>query len=200
LVLGSAAIAAIVMRFVPAGWLPLLTADYLCGFFLLAGVSLAAGLAYLGRPAIPALPSLAIFWRTVVLVTAAIVPFALVAQASWLNLVLVGPRRWLVAVIFPVWLAYFLAADSLYRTRPAHSYFLAWVSSTVVTIVVLLAAVFLLRAPFFLLLLAPALMPVLLWLGLYGHWLRSRTQSPWPLACVGAALLAWLTAAVFPIV
>lgn len=199
-VAGSAVLAAIVMRFVPSGWAPLVTADHLCGFFLLMGLGVIAGLAGLGRLVVPAGASSGLAWRTLVLVTVAVVPFAVVAQASWLNLVLVGPRRWLVVGIFPVWLVYFLAADSLFRTRPARGYFLAWASSTLLTIAVLLAAVFLLRAPFFLLLLAPALLPMFLWLGLYGHWLRHRTESPWPTACVGAALFAWLTAAVFPLV
>jgi len=112
----------------------------------------------------------------------------------------VGPRRWLVVAVFPAWLVYFFAADSLFRTRPARGYFLAWASSTLLATAVLLAAVFLLRAPFFLLLLAPALVPMFLWVGLYGHWMRSRTDSPWPAAFVGAALFAWLTAAVFPLV
>lgn len=198
--IGSAAVAALVMRVVPGGWIPLLTADYLCGFYAVTGLVVAAVLVLLGRPIVRPLPSLAVAWRTLVLVTAAIALFALVAQLSWLNLHLVGARRWLAVAIFPVWLLYFLALDSLLRTRPSGEYFAWSAGSSLLTVAVLVAAVFTLRAPFFLLLLAPALLPILLWLGLYGHWLRPRVPSAWPAACVAAAMLAWLMAAVFPLV
>jgi dienelactone hydrolase len=197
---GSVAIAAVAMRFVPGGWIPLLTADYLCGFYAVTGLAVAAVLLALGRPIVRPLPSLDVAWRTFVLVTVALALFASVAQLSWLNLHLAGVRRWLAVAVFPAWLLYFLAFDSLLRTRPAREYFAWSMGSAVLTIVVLVAAIFTLRAPFFLLLLAPALLPILLWLGLYGHWLRARTSGVWPAACVAAAMLAWLMAAVFPLV
>ena len=197
---GSAAVAAVVMRLVPGGWIPLLTADYLCGFYAVTGLVVAAALVLLGRPIVRPLPSLDVAWRTLVLVTVAIALFALVAQLSWLNLRLVGARRWLAVAIFPVWLLYLLAFDSLLRTRPSREYFGWSAGSSLLTVAVLVAAVFTLRAPFFLLLLAPALLPIFFLLGLYGHWLRARVPSAWPAACVAAAMLAWLMAAVFPLV
>jgi dienelactone hydrolase len=200
MIAGAAAIAAVAMRFLPGGWIPLLTADYLCGFFAVAGLVIGAGVVRLGHPIVSPLPSLGVAWRTIALATAAIGTFALVAQVSWVNVQLVGARRWLVVAIFPIWLLYFLASDAMLRTRPAREY-LAWsAGSAVLTIAVVVAAVFKLRAPSFLVLLAPALLPMLLWLGLYGHWLRARTSSAWPTACVAAALFAWLMAAVFPLV
>lgn len=197
---GSAVAAAVVMRVAPGGWIPLLTADYLCGFFAVAGLIVAAGLRVTGRPVASPRPSLPVAWRTVVIVTAAVASFALVAQVSWLNLQLVGARRWLLVAVFPVWWLYFLAADALWRTRPAREYFAWSAGSSLLTVGVLVAAVFTLRAPFFLLLLAPALLPILLWAGLAGHWLRARAPGSWPAACVAAAMLAWLMAAVFPLV
>lgn len=196
----STIVAAIVMRFVPGGWIPLLTADYLCGFFALVGLLVTAGLMRLGCPVVGALPTSSVAWRTVALVTVAVLAFVIVAQVSWLNVLLLGARRWLVVVVFPVWLVYFLASDALLRTRPPGEYLISSVAITVLTIAVLVAAVFTLRAPFFLLLLAPALVPVFLLTGLYGHWLRARTTSAWPTACVAASLVAWLMAAVFPLV
>lgn len=196
---GAMAMAAVVMRFVPGGWIPLLTADYLCGFFVVAGLVVAAALSLLGRTVVHPLPSLAVGWRTLVLVTAAIALFAFVAQLSWLNLHLVGARRWLAGAIFPAWLFYFLALDSLARTRPPREHFAWSAGSALLAIVALVAAVLVLRAPFFLTLLAPALLPIFLWLGLHGHWLRARAPSAWPGACVAAAMLAWLMAAVFPL-
>jgi len=200
LVAASATIAALAMRFLPGGWIPLLTADYLCGFFAVMGLVIVAGLARLGRPIGGPRPSRAVAWRSIVLAAGAFVMFALVAQVSWMNVHLVGARRSLAVAIFPLWLLYFLASDAMLRTRPAREYFAWWAGSVVLTTAVLVAAVFTLRAPFFLLLLAPALLPMFLWLGLYGHWLRARTPSAWPTACVAAAFFAWLVAAVFPLV
>ena len=197
---GAAVMAAVVMRFAPGGWIPLLTADYLCGFFAVTGLVVAVALPLLGRPIARPLPSLDVAWRTLVLVSFAIVMFAIVAQLSWLNMHLVGARRWLAMAVFPLLLLYVLSLDSLLRGRPASEYFAWWAGFTLLAVAVLLSAVFTLRAPFFLLLLAPALLPIFLWLGLYGHWLRSRAPSAWPAACVAAAMLAWLMAAVFPLV
>ncbi|MCU0256694.1 MAG: hypothetical protein MUF60_08105, partial [Vicinamibacterales bacterium] len=200
LAIGAAAVAAVAMRFVPGGWIPLLTADYLSGFFAIAGLLVVAALARLGRPVLGARPSLAVAWRTAVLAAAAFGAFALVAQLSWLNVELVGDRRWLAVAVFPAWFVYFLGWDALLRTRPAREYFAWSIGSTLATVAVLVAAVFTLRAPFFLLLLAPALLPMFLLLALYGHWLRARTPGAWPTASVAAAFFAWLVAAVFPLV
>ncbi len=199
LVVCSAVVAAVVMRFVPGGWIPLLTADYLCGFFFLAGLCTLLALLALGRPVIGSAPAPGLAWRTVVLVTVALLTFLVVAQVSWLNTLLVGVRRGLVVTVFPAWLVYFLATNALLRTRPPREYLIGSVVITLLTTVVLVGAVFTLGAPFFLLLLAPALVPLLVLVGLYASWLRTRTTSAWPAACVGAALLAWLMAAVFPL-
>lgn len=200
IVVAAALVAAVVMRGVPSGWLPLLTADYLCGFFGITGVGTALAVRAAGRPVAHPLPSTAVAWRVIPLATVVLGLFGLVAQLSWLNLLLVGPRRWLAVAVFPAWLAYFLSLDALLRTRPAREYLAWWAGSAVLTMAVIVGAVFTLRAPFFLLLLGPALLPVLLWLGVHGHGLRARTRSPWPAAFVAAALVAWLMAAVFPLV
>ena len=188
------------MRFMPGGWIPLLTADYLCGFFALAGLVAAASLLRLGRPVAGGLPSFGVVWRTLTLAATALVTFALVAQVSWMNVALVGARRWL------VWRCSRRGSPGSSRRMPCSARVRRANTGPgrrqrrVLTTAALVAAVFTLRAPFFLVLLAPALVPMFLWLGLYGHWLRSRTTSPWPTACVWAALFAWLMAAVFPLV
>jgi hypothetical protein len=199
IVVGSTTVAAVVMRFVPGGWIPLLTADYLCGFFVAAGLCTLLTLLAIGRPVIGSAPSPGLAWRTVVLVTVALLTFLVIAQVSWLNTLLVGARRGLVVAVFPAWLVYLLAIDALLRTRPPREYLLGSVVITLLTTVVLVGAVFTLQAPFFLLLLAPALAPLFFLVGLHASWLRTRTTSAWPAACVGAALLAWLMAAVFPL-
>jgi dienelactone hydrolase len=200
IVAGAALVAALVMRVVPSGWLPLLTADYLCGFFGITGLATALAVRATGRPVARPLPSFAVAWRVTLLATVVLGLFGLVAQLSWLNVLLVGPRRWLAVVAFPAWLLYFLSLDALLRTRPRREYLAWWAGAAVVTMAGIVGAVFTLRAPFFLLLLGPALLPVLLWLGVHGHGLRPRAGSSWPAACVAAALVAWLVAAVFPLV
>lgn len=64
----------------------------------------------------------------------------------------------------------------------------------------LAGAVFLLQAPSFLLLLVPAFVPLLVLHGAYGHWLRTRTGSSVPAGLLNALVLAWLMAAIFPLV
>ncbi len=193
-------LAALVMRVIPGGWFPLLTADYLCGFYLIAGVVIAIGLRQLGIPLLGGAFGMGLVVRAGLTAVLALFLFAGVAQYTWLNTWLISPRLWLAAAVFPVWLVYFVAQDRLLRTRPAREYFPGSLLCTLATTAVAAGAVFLLQAPSFLLLLVPAFVPLLVLHGAYGHWLRTRTGSSVPAGLLNALVLAWLMAAVFPLV
>jgi dienelactone hydrolase len=193
-------LAALVMRVVPDGWFPLLTADYLCGFYLIAGVVIAVGLRQIGVPLLGGLPGAGLIARAVIVALGGLAVFGIVAHYTWLNTWLVAPRGWLVALVFPAWLVYFVAQDRLLRTRPAREYLAGCVLFTLATMALLAGAVVLLQAPFFLLLLVPAFVPLLILHGVYGHWLRTRTASSLPAGLLNALVLAWVMAAVFPLV
>ncbi len=192
-------IAAVVMRFVPGGWLPLLTADYLAGFYLLVGLAMLAGLSVTGRAPAPDTFTARGLWRAVVVSVVAVAGFAAAAQFTWLNLRLTGHRWWLAAILFLLWLPYFASLEAWLRTRAPSRHGVWALVSAVVTTAALTGAVLVLRAPSFLLLLVPGLVPMFLLHGLYGHWLRQRDTDFWPAAIVGSTLFAWITAAVFPL-
>lgn len=192
-------LAALVMRVVPGGWFPLMTADYLCGFYLIAGVVIAVGLRQIGVPLLGGRPGLGLVGRAAVVALGGLAVFGIVAHYTWLNTWLVAPRGWLAALVFPAWLVYFVAQDRLLRTRPASEYLAGSVLFTFTTTALLAGAVVLLQAPAFLLLLVPAFVPLLILHGVYGHWLRTRTASSLPAGLLNALVLAWLTAAVFPL-
>ncbi|MDO8836728.1 MAG: alpha/beta fold hydrolase, partial [Vicinamibacterales bacterium] len=116
-------LAALVMRVIPGGWFPLLTADYLCGFYLITGVAIALGLRQLGVPLLGRPVGAGLVGRAVFVAVVALGLFAGVAHHTWLNMWLIAPRLWLAALVFPTWLVYFVAQDRLLRTRPAREYF-----------------------------------------------------------------------------
>lgn len=192
-------LAALGMRIVPGGWFPLMTADYLCGFYLIAGVVIAVGLRQIGVPLLGGRPGPGLIARAVIVALSGLAVFAIVAHYTWQNTWLVVPRGWLVALVFPAWLVYAVAQDRLLRTRPAAEYLAGSVLFTCATTAVLAGSVVLLQAPAFLLLLVPAFVPLLILHGVYGHWLRTRTASSLPAGLLNALVLAWLTAAVFPL-
>jgi hypothetical protein len=184
---------------IPLGWAPLLTGDYLCGFLGVTGLVTVIGLRHLGVP-LAGPVSASMILRSLLLAGAAVIAFATVAQAAWLNMWLTGLRPWLAGLIWPAWFVFFLGQDRLLRARPAREHF-AWAAVSALCLSTVLAgAVFALRAPFFLVLIVPALVPLLLVHAAYGHALRRGTASSLPAACVHATLFAWLTAAVFPLV
>ena len=201
MLLAAALLAAtLVMRFVPSGWIPLLAGDYLAGFFSVCGVVTLTGLLALGRPVFDATQSpLALAWKAAALATYALVTFGITAQATWLNFVLVGDRRWLAVALFPLWLVYFLGDEALLAGRAGWSRVIWAVAGKLVTVGVLIGAVFVARAPFFLLLLVPALVPLLALHGFYAHVLHRYAPGPLPAAMMNAAMFAWMLAAVFPL-
>jgi len=200
LMVTAAVVATVVMRFVPSGWIPLLAGDYLAGFFLVAGVTTLAGLMALRRPlAFRALPVPALAWRTLALATYALVTFGVTAQATWLNFVLVGDRRWLAMALFPLWLIFFLGDEALLDGRNGRSRALWAAVGKLLIVAVLIGAVFVARAPFFLLLLVPALVPLLALHGFYSHVLHRYRSGPLPAAAMHAAMFSWMLAAVFPL-
>ncbi|MCX6551810.1 MAG: alpha/beta fold hydrolase [Acidobacteria bacterium] len=200
LLAASVGAAALVAPVPPAGWLPLMTADYLVGFFLTAGLALLAATALqYGRFAVGSLtPGLA--WRTALLALYALIGFGVTAQFTWLDFQLVGDRQWLVLLLFPVWVVYFLGDELWHGELTGQRRLWAYLGAKLLTVGVLLGSAFVGGAPFFLLLLAPALVPLFLLHAFYSYWLNRFSGSPLPAAIINAMVFAWAMAAVFPLV
>lgn len=186
-------------RFRPPGWIPLLTADYLALFFLAAGIAMFWALTLRPRRFTLAAPTAGLLWRTACVTLYAVGGFGLTAQFTWLDIELVGERQWLVLVLFPVWLVYFLA-DEIVHADLAGARRLRWyVGGKLLSVAAVLGATAAGAAPVFLLLLAPALVPMFLLHAYYSHWLNRFTGDPLPAALLNATVFAWLMAAVFPL-
>lgn len=192
--IAAAVVATLVMRVVPAGWLPIRVADYAIGWLAVFGVVLLAlaGLRRAGRPAVGSTVRVAA--ATVVLAAFTVLGFAVPAQLGWAWSTPAGTRLWL---LLPAFAAAVLLLVGIERVAGGSALGHAWAALLVVLGITGAALVG--GAPSFVLFVAPLFAVLLVWQGVTAAVLRRRAAPVWTIAVVGAALLAWPLALTFPV-
>ncbi len=195
----AVAVAVLVQRAVPAGWLPVEVADYAIGFIGVTGAALLLLARLRPRPAAAPPTERSRTTAVALLLTAlTVVGFAVPAHLGWAHSVPSGVRLWLLVPAFAASALLCGGLEAWARGRPplraaaAH----AWGAAAVV--LGLVAAV-LAGAPSFVLFVAPLFAVLLVWQGVLAATLRARSAPLAAVAVVGGALLAWPLALTFPI-
>jgi hypothetical protein len=191
----AAAVATLVMRVVPAGWIPIQVADYAVGWLAVFGVVLLV-LGQLGPAARrrgPTSPRVAV--ATVVLAAFTVAGFAVPAQLGWAWSTPAGTRLWLLVPAFVATALLVAGIEAVAGRRRILGH--AWAALLVV--VGLVGAALVGGAPSFVLFVAPLFAGLLIWQGITAAVLRGRAVPVWSIAVVGGALLAWPLALTFPI-
>jgi hypothetical protein len=192
----AAVAATLVMRLVPAGWLPVQVADYAIGWLAAFGLVLLV----LGqlRPAAarrPGTSSGRVVIATVVLAAFTAAGFAVPAQLGWAWATPAGTRLWLLA---PAVAATALLVAGIEAVLPRYRALgHAW--AALVVVLGLVAAALVGGGPGFVLFVAPLFAVLLVWQGVTAAVLRGRAAPVWAIAVVGGVLLAWPLALTFPI-
>ncbi len=187
--------ATLVMRVVPAGWLPVRVADYAVGWLAVFGLVLLA----LGRlgpaPARRGPTSVRVVVATAVLTAATVVGFALPAQLGWAWATPAGTRLWL---LLPAAAATALLVAGMEAVAGRHP--VGGHAGAALTVVLgLTGAALVGGAPSFVLFVVPLFAVLLVWQGVTAAVLRGRAAPVWSIAVVGGALLAWPLALTFPV-
>jgi hypothetical protein len=187
--------ATLVMRVVPAGWLPVRVADYAIGWLAGFGLVLLAFGGLRRAPAQRGSTSARVVVATAVLAAVTVVGFAVPAQLGWAWATPAGTRLWL---LLPAFTATALLVAGLEGVAGRHGVLgHAW--AALVVVLGLTGAVFTGGAPSFVLFVAPLFAVLLVWQGVTAAVLRRRAAPVWSVAVVGGALLAWPLALSFPI-
>ncbi len=195
----AVAVAVLVQRAGPAGWLPVEVADYAIGFLAVTGAALLLLARLRPRPAAapPAARSRTAA-VTVLLTALTVVGFAVPAHLGWAHSVPSGVRLGLLGPAFAAAALLCGGLEAWARGRPplraaaVH----AWGAAAVV--LGLVAAV-VAGAPTFVLFVAPLFAVLLVWQGALAAALRARSAPLAAVAVVGGALLAWPLALTFPV-
>ncbi|MCO1655671.1 alpha/beta hydrolase family protein [Pseudonocardia humida] len=187
--------ATLVMRVVPAGWLPVRVADYAVGWLAVFGLVLLG----LGRrrptPARPGPAPARAAFATVVLTASTVVGFAVPAQLGWAWSTPAGTRLWLLLPAFAAGALLVAGLEAVAGRRPVLGH--AW--AALVVVLGLTGAVLVGGAPSFVLFVAPLFAALLVWQARTAAVLRGAAMPVWSIAVVGGALLAWPLALTFPI-
>jgi dienelactone hydrolase len=187
--------ATLVMRVVPAGWLPVRVADYAVGWLAVFGLVLLA----LGRlgpaPARRGRTSVRVVAATAVLTAATVVGFALPAQLGWAWATPAGTRLWLLLPAAAATALLVAGMEAVAGRHPVRGH--AWAALAVV--LGLTGAALVGGAPSFVLFVVPLFAVLLVWQGVTAAVLRGRAAPVWSIAAVGGALLAWPLALTFPV-
>jgi len=196
--IAAAAGATLVMRAVPAGWLPVRVADYAMGWLAVFGLVLLAlgrlGPAHRGPAPVRVVGATAVL-ATAVLAAFTVVGFAVPAQLGWAWATPAGTRLWLLLPAFAATALLVAGLEAVTGRHPVLGH--AWAG--LVVVLGLTGAVLVGGAPSFVLFVVPLLAVLLVWQGATAAVLRSRAMPAWSIAAVGGALLAWPLALTFPI-
>jgi dienelactone hydrolase len=195
----SVAAAALVLRAVPAGWLPVEVADYAIGFLGATGAVLLLLARLRPRPAAaPPAPRPRTVAVTVLLTALTVAGFAVPAHLGWAHSLPSGVR---VGLLVPAFAAAALLTGGLEawargrgpaRAAAVH----AWGA---LAVVLGLVAAVVAGAPSFVLFVAPLFAVLLVWQGVLAAALRARAAPLPAVAVVGGALLGWPLALTFPV-
>ncbi len=199
--LAGAALAPVALLVVPYQWLPLSAGNYMGAYFLVYGLIVCAGLlaARRGKLLVPGAVR-AYAAPMIVLVAYAMVTFGWVGHLTWTSFGLAGDRLWIAPIMAACAFLYFLADEALVWRPSAKARAGLYALTKAILVIGLVLAILLLRAPFFLLLLAPILPALFLWHGVYAHWLARLTGQRWPAAALNAVVFGWVIAATFALV
>ncbi|GAA0566191.1 hypothetical protein GCM10010172_57410 [Paractinoplanes ferrugineus] len=187
---GAAAVAAVAARFLPTDDLPLRLGGYVAG---LTGVTGALLLAYTSRrPAVeeaaprrPAAPLLILY---------AAISIAVPLQLGLTHVVPVGPRWWLLPV---VWAGFLLLG---YAVERAGGNALTLLAVSALTVVALVAAAVVGLTSTFVLLVAPLLAVLMVGQAVWSAVLHRFGAPRWVIAAAGSLLVAWPIATTLPLV
>jgi hypothetical protein len=178
-------VAAIAAKVLPTRYLPLAVGDYVAGFTLTAGVLMVA---YHRWRRIPAVPEPSARPAGLLLIPYAAVTIALPLHLGVTHAVPVGPRWWLLPI---VWAGFAVLAY-------AGELFSGPIVSAVTVLVLSTAAVAGL-APGFVLLVVPLLVVLLAGQAAWSALLHRLAAPAWLIALVGSLLVAWPVAVALPL-
>jgi dienelactone hydrolase len=193
--IAAAAGATLVMRVVPAGWLPVQVADYAVGWLAVFGMVLLVLARLRPAPARRGPTTVRVVVATAVLAAFTVVGFAVPAQLGWAWATPAGTRLWLLLPAFIATALLVAGLEAVAGRRPVLGH--AWAALTVV--LGLVGVVLVGGAPAFVLFVAPLFAALLAWQAVTAAVLRGRAVPVWSVAVVGGALLAWPLALTFPV-
>jgi pimeloyl-ACP methyl ester carboxylesterase len=191
----------LVLRVVPTHVLPVLVGDYLAAHFAAYGVVTAACILWVRRrrAAVAAAPMSWAAWAIGVAALSAYVAVAIFWPLDrYATSFAIGPSRIVLVLGMLVGtLAFSLANEWL--TRGAGASRFAYPLSQAAFLASLALAIGLdLHRLFFLIVIVPVMIPVLMVFGLLSRWTYARTGSPLVAGAVSALAFAWAVGAVFP--
>lgn len=195
----ATAVAALAAPLLPTNRLPLALGGYLIGFTVTAGAVLLGSLRLRGAafpaPEPPARPGrLRLAFATPVLIGYAAATIAVPTHLGLTNVLPVGARWWLLALM---WAGFAVLAYAAERVTAGNSFGVLAVSAVAVIALTGAAVVGLIAG--FLLLVVPLLAVLLLWQAIWSALLHRFSAPPWLIALVGSLVVAWPMASALPV-
>ncbi len=187
----------------PTDFLPILLGDYLTLHFLLYGALTTLAILFLRNAPFPD-AAITISWKSIVVATAAvaaynIVAFGLPLDAYVFSFLPIPARLPLIAAIACGTLPYFVADEWLTRGPDARRGAYALTKFCFLLSLAIAVALNPMKL-FFLVIIVPAILLLFLAFGLISRWSYAATRHPLPGALANAAVFAWGIAVTFPMI
>jgi dienelactone hydrolase len=189
--IGAVVVAVFAARILPTSRLPIAIGGFVAGYTAVAGALLTA----YGKWRLPELPPGSRGWRGVPLIGYAVLAIALPIGLGLTHAVPVGPRWWLLPVI---WAGFAVLAYGTERVTGGNSLGVLLVSAIILAGLIGAAVLGLTHG--FILLAVPPLALLFLWQAAWSAVLNRFAAPPWLTALTGSIIVAWPLAIALPLV